>query len=1232
MPASEEPFRSQPTLHVVFAISSVAMLLVTVWMVMADHLRPWKEVQRAFHEVEREKLKAAEDEKLQAQLHDSKAQLDQLDAQIREAQTRAEERAAKIRALDKELLKLGGNTERLDIERRFKKTELDSKRSLYDGMIDRGEESEARGYLATVVAQAEKELVSLSKALETARSEQKAKEDEREALRGFVDDLADKKKKLTRDFDNAKRQVEQKEAQNFGWRAWFRGLPLMDFAAPPAKIQQISLPDLTINYNFKEVPRYDRCSTCHQGIDRAGYDKDAHGRAMPTEFQSHPFLTSGATTLNPQGKVVPAGLYLDANGPHPVNNFGCTICHGGQGSGTDFTFASHTPDSLPEAKRWEEGHSWHDFHFWDFPMLPHRFIESGCLKCHTQVTDIPQAAKLQAGYRRIVKYGCTGCHTIGGEGATGPDLSGERQVGPNLSHVASKNAKEWVLKWIANPHAFRPDSRMPRFYGLTNNGAEVDWPKNYAEIHAITHYLYTKSTPLAEFVDPPAKTNPAHGKELFLQKGCLACHQHRPYSQDDLQQLDRDQANPEYKLDPSLTYDPKGFPASVQNYAQAVFGPNLSNMAAKFQSQPQGLKWLTNWIQAPERYHPRSLMPNLQLSQQDAADLASWILSVPGQWPVQVLVPGIDSKDVTGAVDELVKLYVSKSGNFKKPDGKSLAIALSELDEVVSTKLSMDDKLMYLGEKTIGRLGCFGCHTIPGFEDAKPIGTALNDWGLKSPARLDYGHIAEYLADQRTYEKTDSRDGTDPFYQEKIAHETRMGFLFQKLHRPRSYDYLKKNEKYKAWDDRLRMPQFAWANDPVAIEEVMTFVLGLTGEKIPGKYLARTHTTPVRTALAEGARILNRYNCDGCHVLEMPRFTIPAGVKVAEAFTDFKAYLRSSYTARGNDYIPALYPALAYDPDKKLDPSVIEDELGLGPDDGSSSIEIEGMPMGLFGDELTVQLWRPVTVRGYTFNTGDNITLDQSRIQKKAAAGGDFAWLYATHQAERTGNSFDSFWNRLPPPLVREGNKVQTPWLASFIKDPRLIRPAALLRMPRFHFGASAAIPSRETEELANYFAARDGAEFPYQSIAQQNPSYLDERKSAHKDYLGSGWQMMTNKTSPCLQCHAIGQFKPTGGAEVVNGPDVREVPSRFRPDYLEFWLANPRRVVPFTAMPQNFPPRGPAQIAVPKTFENQPLEMVRAVRDTLMNYTSAVELQLASSIPQAPAAGAASRPRANSP
>jgi cbb3-type cytochrome oxidase cytochrome c subunit len=1241
MPATEETFRRQPTLHLVFSISSIAMLLVTIWMVMADHLRPWKEVQREFQLIERAKLKASDKEKQEELKTKYKDQLDTIEQKVTAANQSAEEHAAQLRTVENEFSTLDGTKERLDMERRFKKTELDSKRSLYDGMIDRDETRQANAYLSSDVTQAERELVDLSKQLEVAQARLSAKRKQKETLLGNVTLLEKEKEGLMREADRVKRLIEQKDALYGGPEHWYsqplafiRSLPGIDLA-PPTKIQQLSLPELLINYNFKEVPRYDRCQTCHQGIDRVGYEKDAKGDDMPTVFKTHPHFSDGATYLDPRGNLVKAGLYLDANGPHPINNFGCTICHGGQGSGTDFTFASHTPDSLAQAEEWTEKHGWENFHFWDFPMPPDRFIESQCLKCHTQITDIPQATKLNAGYQRIAKFGCTGCHAIGGEGAVGgPDLSDERQVGPNLSHIAAKDAKEWVVKWIANPHAFRPDSRMPRFYGVGNNAAPEDQPKNFAEIHAITHYLFAKSTPPPEFTDSPAATDPAKGKELFLQKGCLACHQHRPYAEKDIQLADKKSTNPAYKPDPALTFDPSNFPASVQQNALADFGPNLSNMAAKFAGKPQGLKWLSNWIQAPERYHPNSLMPNLQLTPEEAGHIASWILSVPGEWPVSVDVPAPDSKEVKDAVDELVKLYVSKSGSFKTADGKSVVKSLSEIEDFVTKDLKADDKLFYLGERTISRLGCFGCHTIPGFENAKPIGTALNDWGIKNPARLDYGHIAEYLTDQPT-DENGTRDGTDRFYQEKIHHETRMGFLYQKLHRPRSYDYKKKSEKYKNWDDRLRMPQFAWANDPKAIEEVMTFVLGLTGEKVNAKYLPVTHTTPARTAVAEGAKILNRFNCDGCHVLEMPKFTIPKGTKVAEALPDFKGNLSSSYKGRNNDYLAELDPTLKYDPKKKLGPNEIESELEIGKDDGDE-IVIEGMPTGLSENELTVQLWKPVKIRGYTFSVADNLTLDQTRVVKTRGAGGDFPFLYATYQNEQTNLAVDSFWNRLPPPLLREGNKVQTPWLTSFLRDPHMIRPAAQLRMPRFHFGKDEKAGSKERDILANYFAARDRAQFPYQSIPEQNPSYLAERSKAHPDYLAAGWTMMTNKASPCLQCHAIGQFKPGGGATVVNGPDLRAVASRFQPAYLEAWLANPRRMLPFTAMPQNIAPHGDIQIQVPKTFENKPIDMVRAIRDTLLNYVNAVELQLASSAAPAGAsavpAGTPPKPSGNAP
>src|SRR5262249_57803035 len=129
----------------------------------------------------------------------------------------------------------------------------------------------------------------------------------------------------------------------------------------------------------------------------------------------------------------------------------------------------------------------------------------------------------------------------------------------------------------------------------------------------------------------------------------------------------------------------------------------------------------------------------------DAADIAAWLLSTAGEWPVSVTVADVTTPEVKKGLDDLVKLFLSKGAlNIR---GKSVVKGLSEIDAYVANpqELSQEDKLLAVGERTISRLGCFGCHTISGFEGAKPIGTALNGWGIKSPAKLDYGHSTEYL-------------------------------------------------------------------------------------------------------------------------------------------------------------------------------------------------------------------------------------------------------------------------------------------------------------------------------------------------------------------------------------------------------------------------------------------------------------------------------------------------------
>ena len=99
MPATEETYRRQSTLHLVFAISSIAMLLSTVWMVMADHMRPWKEVQRSFN---RSSVTSSRPEKREARgaKAEVQTQIDEIDAKIKAAEASADERPAQIRTIE----------------------------------------------------------------------------------------------------------------------------------------------------------------------------------------------------------------------------------------------------------------------------------------------------------------------------------------------------------------------------------------------------------------------------------------------------------------------------------------------------------------------------------------------------------------------------------------------------------------------------------------------------------------------------------------------------------------------------------------------------------------------------------------------------------------------------------------------------------------------------------------------------------------------------------------------------------------------------------------------------------------------------------------------------------------------------------------------------------------------------------------------------------------------------
>src|SRR5262249_34837930 len=272
-----------------------------------------------------------------------------------------------------------------------------------------------------------------------------------------------------------------------------RNAPVFDFMNRSEKINQIILPNLLNEQPFKTVPKVDRCTTCHLGIDQKGFEN------QPQPFKTHPNMD----------------LYLGSNSPHPTEQFGCTTCHGGLDRSVDFQTAGHTPRNEEQKKAWEKKYHWETEHFLETPMLAMNNIEAGCFKCHNAGGEVPRAAALDNGRDLIRIYGCFGCHKITG-------YENVRKVGPDLSTVSGKLTKEWVRKWLEDPKQFKSEARMPRFWYNSNNKGVingVDYDKrNAAEINAIVEFLWSKSKPKA-LPEAHPSGNAAHGKELVESVG-----------------------------------------------------------------------------------------------------------------------------------------------------------------------------------------------------------------------------------------------------------------------------------------------------------------------------------------------------------------------------------------------------------------------------------------------------------------------------------------------------------------------------------------------------------------------------------------------------------------------------------------------------------------------------------------------------------------------------------------
>jgi len=241
--------------------------------------------------------------------------------------------------------------------------------------------------------------------------------------------------------------------------------------------------------------RADRCISCHNGMENPRMEN------MPQPHTSHP------------------GDFLK---DHPLQDYGCTICHGGQ----------------PGALSGKEAHGKLAETHWPHPLLEQPYIQSSCGKCHlaifSEVNEIspdqdPDAASqgmevFLTGKTIFSLEGCLGCHQARGVGGIlGPDLT---EQGEKTKHEYSfqnirgeQSISNWLKEHFRDPEMVSPGSQM-----LKINLEE-------SELDALATFVMGLEKPEIPFeYFSMATLNEFKGKRELMEGGqgfayvCSACH------------------------------------------------------------------------------------------------------------------------------------------------------------------------------------------------------------------------------------------------------------------------------------------------------------------------------------------------------------------------------------------------------------------------------------------------------------------------------------------------------------------------------------------------------------------------------------------------------------------------------------------------------------------------------------------------------------------------------------
>ncbi len=114
-----------------------------------------------------------------------------------------------------------------------------------------------------------------------------------------------------------------------------------------------------------------------------------------------------------------------------------------------------------------------------------------------------------------------------------------------------------------------------------------------------------------------------------------------------------------------------------------------------------------------------------------------------------------------------------------------------------------------------------------------------------------------------------------------------------------------------------------------------------------------------------------------------------------------------------------------------------------------------------------------------------------------------------------------------------------------------------------------------------------------------QKKDFAEQRHrwETEEAYASDAMRLLSNREL-CMKCHSIGTLKIEG----EQGPNLGLTAARLRPQWVEYWVANPNRMFSYVPiMPQNVP-NNPPTPQFQDTVAGTPLQQVQALRDVLMD------------------------------